>query len=72
MKKVCLKSFVNLAPYYSLDIPDRIKRLRPFAEIKRLGSSEEMIGEIDWHWENDGRVVLRGNTVQRLQVTQLN
>jgi hypothetical protein len=40
-------------------------------KIKRLGSFEEMISEIDWHGENDGWVVLRGNTVQRLQVTQL-
>ena len=33
--------------------------------------SKEMLKDVDWHRENDGRVLLRGNLRQCLQVSQL-
>ena len=35
------------------------------------GWAHEVIKEVHWHWEDNGGVMLSGNTAKRLKVTEL-
>ena len=71
LKITSLTSSSSLLPFYTLHFSDTLhcslRLLLPFAS----GLVHEVVEDVHGHGEDDGRVVLRRDAVQRLQVAEL-